>query len=272
MTGVRLHDGVRVLARGHSILIADEATATSLRLTVSTEARVADDVLLAHLLASGLGRAPRRERARVIAECGLDGTSLASTIHERGRCRRFTAPRPGPASAALAGAAAMTTTWALAALVAATLFAALFAGIGGTPATVVAAASAPLALVVVTTAHEVAHWVALRLLHTSTAGAMLIGWRSCMIVHAFVPGVRGRLIALAGPLTGLTLALAYLAIDAGGVIVSYVGTLLVLANGVGLLPWSADGRRLFARASRATTRASRATTRASGVDGPGLTQ
>lgn len=84
-----------------------------------------------------------------------------------------------------------------------------------------------------------------------------------MIVHAFVPGVRGRLIALAGPLTGLTLAGAYLAIDAGGVVVSFVGTLLVLANGMGLLPWSADGRRLFARASRATTRAP-------GVDDPGL--
>ncbi|WP_146236383.1 hypothetical protein [Curtobacterium sp. MCBD17_023] len=231
MTELDLHDGVVLepvdsctpLARPGAVIVRVTDTATGIDILV------ADTELPRFLLINALARPPRRSTTR----CPW------------GRARRTRAEPPGRRSACSAAVIALVRACGLLVLASGLALAGCFVTVQAPPRSVAAAAFAPVLALIVTIAHEAGHWVALRALVDHRAGAILVGWQTCAIVHGDLAGRQDRLVAAAGPAAGLIVAVASNAVTRFDPVGAWTSVVLVAVNLLGLLPVTADGRRVF---------------------------
>jgi hypothetical protein len=152
------------------------------------------------------------------------------------------AGRCGPCEATVV---AVVRAYGVVALVVGVGLAAVFTAADAPVRLVAGAAGAPLLALVVVIVHEAAHWSVLRLLRGGHAGAVVVGWRTCMIVHAVLPARQDRLVAAAGPGAGLLVSLCSLPITLGDFAGAYTSVVLVIVNLLGFTPLTSDGRRVL---------------------------
>jgi len=93
--------------------------------------------------------------------------------------------------------------------------------------------------------HEAAHWSVLRALRGGHAGALVVGWRTCMVVHAVLPARQDRLVAAAGPGAGFLVSLGSLPVTLGDFAGAYTSVVMVIVNLLGFTPLTSDGRRVL---------------------------
>jgi uncharacterized membrane protein YGL010W len=201
---------------------------------IATEVDVAvpADALESFLLRNGLGR------PHGAPPPGADAADWS-------RARRTTSATPGVVGACEATVVAVVRAYGVVALVAGVGLAAVFTAADAPVRLVGGAAVAPLLALVVVIVHEAAHWSVLRLLRGGQAGAVVVGWRTCMVIHAVLPARQDRLVAAAGPGAGLLVALGSLPLTLGDFAGAYTSVVLVIVNLLGFTPLTSDGRRVF---------------------------
>jgi uncharacterized membrane protein YGL010W len=200
--------------------------ATEVDLVVPTSA------LEAFLMRNGLGR-PR------------GASSPGEDAADWSRARRTASSVPGFAGACEATVVAVVRAYGIVTLVVGAGLAAVFTAADAPVRLVAGAAVAPLLALVVVVVHEAAHWSALRILRGRHAGAVVVGWRTCMVVHAVLPARQDRIVAAAGPGAGLLVSLASLPITLGDFAGAYTSVVLVIVNLLGFTPLMSDGRRVL---------------------------
>lgn len=231
---VRLHDGVRLRQVCDSVRVRDEAT----EVDVVLPARLFEEFVI------------RNELVR------------------RPGARRLTAPA-GLRNACATTVLAIARTWGIGALALGSALAICFSLVRAPGPLVVGGALAPLLLLLVVIAHEAAHWTTLRLIRSRTAGAIVVGWRTCEVQHAELPGWQGRAVSAAGPSTGLVVSATISALVHDDLAIEWTAGVLVVVNLLGFTPLTLDGRRLLASNCKGRRR-SPSTARRSSAARPGI--
>lgn len=221
---VQPHAGVSVEPIAEGYHVRDEVT----ELDVVVPARA----LEAFLLRNGLGELRGARPA--------DGDTV-----DRGRMRRSVSSSPGVVGAFEATVVAVVRAYGVVALVVGVGLAAVFTAADAPTRLVAGAAVAPLLTLVVVIVHEAAHWSVLRALRGSRAGAVLVGWRTCMVVHAVLPARQDRLVAAVGPGAGLLVSAGSLTVTSADFAGAYASVVLVIVNLLGFTPLTSDGRRVL---------------------------
>jgi hypothetical protein len=221
---VEPYAGVAVAPLADGLRIRDPAT--------EVDVVVPAAALEAFLLRNGLGRLSGVQPA------GADAGGW-------GRAMRTASAAPGIVGACEATVVAVVRAYGVVALVVGVGLAAVFTAAAAPVRLVAGAAGAPLLALVVVIVHEAAHWSVLRLLRSEHAGAVVVGWRTCMIVHAVLPARQDRLVAAAGPGVGLLVSLGSLPITLGDFAGAYTSVVLVIVNLLGFTPLTSDGRRVL---------------------------
>ena len=218
---VEPHAGVSVEPLAEGFHVRDPAT--------EVDVFVPAAAVEAFLLRNGLGR------PRGAPPPGADAADW-------GRARRTTSSVRGFAGACEATVVAVVRAYGVVALVVGAGLAAVFTATDAPVRLVAGAAVAPLLALVVVIAHEAAHWSVLRVLRGGHAGAAVVGWRTCMVVHAVLPPRQDRIVAAAGPSAGLLVSLATLPITLGDFAGAYTSVVLVIVNLLGFTPLTSEGR------------------------------
>jgi hypothetical protein len=161
------------------------------------------------------------------------------------RTKRTVSSTPGIFGACEATVVAVVRAYGVVALVIGVGLAAVFTAADAPVRLVAGAAVAPLLALVVVIVHEAAHWSVLRRLRGVHAGAVVVGWRTCMVMHAVLPARQDRLVAAAGPVAGLLVALGSLPVTLGDFAGAYTSVVLVIVNLLGFTPLTSDGRRVL---------------------------
>lgn len=221
---LELHAGVSVESVADGFRVRDIATEVDVLLPAAA--------VEAFLLRNGLGR------PRGVPSPGADAADWART-------RRTTSSVRGFAGACEATVVAVVRAYSIVALVVGSGLAAVFTAADAPVRLVAGAAVAPLLALVVVVVHEAAHWSVLRILRGGHAGAVVVGWRTCMVVHAVLPARQGRIVAAAGPSAGLLVSLAIFPITLGDFAGAYTSVVLVIVNLLGFTPLTSDGRRVL---------------------------
>lgn len=208
---LRLYDGVLLQRVGDEVRVRDEPTEVDVVIPTAT-----------------LGTFTRRNE-----------------LVRRPGARRLTAPA-GLLNACATTVVAIARAWGISALALGTALAICFSLVRAPAQLVAGGALSPLIFLVVVIAHEAAHWSTLRLVRDRTAGAIVVGWRTCEVQHAVLPGWHGLAVAVAGPSVGLIVSVAISALEHDNLAMGWAAGVLVVVNLLGFTPLSADGRRLLA--------------------------
>ncbi|PZE80221.1 hypothetical protein [Curtobacterium sp. MCBD17_032] len=231
MTTFALHDGVTLEPAASEATSSRPGTGT-VRVTdtaTGIDALVAAPDLPRFLLDNALARPPRR----------------SATPCPWGRARRTRAEPPGCRSACEATVLALVRAGGPLVLVSGLALSGGFVLLHAPPRWVAAAAFAPVLVLLVTIAHEAGHWVALRVLVDGRAGAILVDWRTCAVLHGDLAHPQDRWVAAAGPAAGLVAGIGSIAVTHFDPIGAWTSAVLVAVNLLGLLPVTADGQRVF---------------------------
>lgn len=181
----------------------------------------------------------------VVAAGALEPFIIRNQLVRRPGARRVTAPA-GLLNACAGTVVAIARAWGMSALALGSVLVICFSLVRAPVQLVAGGALAPIVFLVVVVAHEAAHWSTLRLVRNRTAGAIVVGWRTCEVQHAALAGWRGRAVAAAGPSGGLIVSVGISVLVHDDLAMSWTAVVLVAVNLLGFTPLSLDGRRLLA--------------------------
>lgn len=200
----------------------------------------------AFLLANGFARAPRRVRQQIVEALGNTTRSERRLIHRWGAARRFVA-LPGFRRILLTVVVALAWTWGTPVALACASLASVMLVLGAELWLAAQMMIVPGLIVVLVATHEAAHWLTVRHRLGPQAGALLLDWRTCVVVHAPASSRDMRLIAAAGPSAGTAMCLLAVLVSASSPVVLTTSVVLLFVNLLGFTPITGDGRALSSR-------------------------